>query len=320
MRRRQFILGIPAVVMASPEPAPGRWQRRADMPVARSETPAIVNDGFVYVAGGFDAGAAAHRYDPASDQWEQLADLPIALNHPGIASHHNHVIVAGGYAMDGGSAFRRMWAYNENQDEWEPIGELPEPMGAFGLATIQDDLYLVGGAVRSLNGDPSAATWRWLSREGSWEARAPLANPREHLALVAAQGNLYAIGGRVHGSDSSDLGSAVERYDPVADEWTSIQPLPHPRSGLNGTSICGSVIVAGGETSQKVFDVVQILNIADETWQNLPALPIAVHGAAIASLGSVLFAIGGSRAPGRVQSISSVFAMNVQTERSACLV
>jgi non-specific serine/threonine protein kinase len=317
MQRRQFMLGLPIALVATPLTTGATWKRRTDMPVARSETPAAVLDDLIYVAGGFGAGARADRYDPATDHWEQLADLPVETNHPGIAVSQGQIVVAGGYSMDGASAHQGMWAHRGDANRWEQIGELPEPMGAFGFVAIDGDLYLVGGALDSLNGEPSAAMWRWLSREGQWEVRAPMAHAREHMAVVATGGRIYAVGGREHGRDSDDLGSAVERYDPAADAWESLAPLPHPRSGLNGAAANGGVIIAGGETSRTVFADVDFLPVKSGDWESLPDLPVAVHGVAIAAVGHRLYAIGGSTLAGRVQNVPAVHELNLGTTLDA---
>jgi N-acetylneuraminic acid mutarotase len=318
MQRRQFMLGLPLAMAATPPATRASWVRRADMPVARSETPAAVLDDLVYVAGGFGAGAHADRYDPAANTWTRLADLPVETNHPGIAAFQGQIVVAGGYSMDGASAHQGMWVHRGDADRWETIGELPKPIGAFGFVAVNDELYLVGGALNSLNGDPSAATWRWLPRTGQWEKRAPLSHAREHMAVVGVGGLIYAVGGRAHGRDSDELGSAVERYDPVADAWEVLAPLPHPRSGLNGAAACQSAIAAGGETSRNVFATVQYLTAHSGDWELLPDLPAAAHGVAVAAIGQRLYAIGGSTLAGRVQNVSAVHELNLETALGAC--
>jgi N-acetylneuraminic acid mutarotase len=318
MDRREFLMGLPVLIAGTPEAKSGTWVRRAAMPVARSETPATVLDGKIYVVGGFGAGRRADRYDPATDAWERLADLPAETNHPGIAVLDDRVILAGGYAMDGASAHSGMWAYDPDADAWEVIGELPAAMGAFGLAMVDGDLYLVGGAIGMLGGEPTGSVWRWEPQDGTWEVRAPLTRVREHLAVVAMGGEIYAVGGRAHGKDSDQLGSAVDRYDPVEDKWDSLAPLPHPRSGLNGATVCETVVVIGGETSTRVFDEVQMLGSDGESWASLPDLPGAVHGVAVASVNNRLFAIGGSTLAGRVQNISATYQLDIGTIGGIC--
>jgi len=47
--------------------------------------------------------------------------------------------------------------------------------------------------------------------------------PRESLGLTVLHGNLYAIGGD-NGTD--DEYKSVEAYDPIADVWSNVLPLP----------------------------------------------------------------------------------------------
>src|SRR5688500_2930372 len=113
--RRHFLqgsaaIGLPALI-ATPESA-AAWESRADMPIGRSETPAAVLDGWIYVVGGFGADTAAHRYNPAAGLWEQIADYPLPVNHPGAAVLDGRVLVSGGYSPDGRSAYSEIHAYD----------------------------------------------------------------------------------------------------------------------------------------------------------------------------------------------------------------
>src|SRR5437588_7074291 len=67
----------------------------------------------------------------------------------------------------------------------------------------------------------------------SWNQRASYPIPIIDNA-VAVQGNfLYSFGGR----SSSYVGLPnAYRYDPVADAWTAIAPLPSPRSAASAVS------------------------------------------------------------------------------------
>jgi N-acetylneuraminic acid mutarotase len=306
MQRRQLLAVAGLVLAPRSASAAGGWVQVADMPVSRSEMPATVHDGLIYVAGGFGAGNLAHRYDPETDEWEQIADLPADVNHAGITTFNDQVVVAGGYGPDGSTAHSEIWACSPDGDSWEQIGQLPDKIGAFGFVTATSTLFIVGGATGSLNGEPSAAMWSWDADRSRWEARAPMSHPREHLATVSVDEAIYAIGGRAHGRDDDALGGAAERYDPEEDEWTTLPPMPYPRSGLNGAAVAGSVVVAGGETSGQVFAQVQRFDIGAETWASLPDLPVAVHGVALAALGNALYAIGGSTEAGRIRNVASV--------------
>jgi hypothetical protein len=54
----------------------GAWSEGAPMPTARSEMPAALLDGLIYVPGGFGGEQALEAYDPAADRWHILAPCP----------------------------------------------------------------------------------------------------------------------------------------------------------------------------------------------------------------------------------------------------
>jgi N-acetylneuraminic acid mutarotase len=309
MDRREFLGAFSALWWQTPHSSDAEWTSLSDMPVGRSEMPAATLDGLVYVLGGFGAGRLAHRYDPEGDEWTQLADLRVDTNHLGMAAVEDRIVAAGGYGPDGSTAHDGMWAYQPDRNAWEEIGRLSEPIGAFGLAAVENELYLVGGALDFLGGTPSAKTWHWDTGTGTWEERAPISAAREHLAVVSDGAAIYAIGGRAQGGDERQLGGMLERYDPKADAWELLAPLPVPRSGLNGAALCNGIAVAGGEASTGVFDDVNFYAPAEDAWQALPPLPKAVHGVAIAAAGESLLAIGGSTVAGQVKNVATTVAL-----------
>lgn len=309
LTRRGFLQGSVGLGLATPVAtieSPCGWKQGAEMPIARSETPAVVLDRWIYVVGGFGASTEAHRYDPAADAWERIADYPSPVNHPGMAVVGGRVIVGGGYSGDGRSAYNEIHALDTVNDGWERIGELPMPMGAFGFGVVDDELYLVGGAANHLGGPAQDMLARWISETGAWELLAPLPDPREHLAVVGRDGAVFAIGGRAHGRDDVDLGAEASRYDPAADRWEQLPPLRAARSGLGGASAGNGVVVIGGETSAHLFDNVDFLHLDTMEWQALDPLPVGRHGIAVAATEGRIYAIGGSIEVGRVANVTSV--------------
>src|SRR2546423_14451093 len=55
-----------------------------------------------------------------------------------------------------------------------------------------------------------------------WLSLAPLQTPRQEVAVAAAGGRVYVFGG-ISGDEVLD---SVEEYDPVANRWRFVAPLP----------------------------------------------------------------------------------------------
>jgi hypothetical protein len=72
-----------------------------------------------------------------------------------------------------------------------------------------------------------------------------MAEKRIGLAAAATGGFIYGIGGSPTTSPSSPLAS-VERYDPIADTWVAVAPMPTARSGLAAGAVNGIIYAVGG--------------------------------------------------------------------------
>uniref|UniRef100_A0A8C9Z445 Uncharacterized protein n=1 Tax=Sander lucioperca TaxID=283035 RepID=A0A8C9Z445_SANLU len=73
-----------------------------------------------------------------------------------------------------------------------------------------------------------------------WSQIRPLSEPRCQLQLVSMDGHLYAVGG--------ECLFTVERYDPRADRWSAVAPLPKGSFAVahEATSCGGELFVSGG--------------------------------------------------------------------------
>ena len=285
------------------------WVECAPLTRARSEAPAVAYHGHIYSAGGFTAGTATQRYDPERDDWEEIGNLPERVNHAGMSVWQEQVVLCGGYSDDATTPFDSILGWDVENGAWRQIGTLPEPIGAFGLATIDGALYLAGGATDHLGGPASNRVWMRASGDTGWTSCPPLSVAREHLALIALDGTLVAIGGRATGSDEQVVGAAVEVWDRSSNFWTRGPDLVEPRSGLAGCAIGTSASVAGGETSGAIFDNVNVFDGA--RWNQLPPLPIPVHGLGLAAIDGSLFAVGGSTVSGQIASVANVYRLDV---------
>lgn len=312
---RRAVIASGLASLASPFPVRAEstleWKACASLPVARSEMPATALNGRIYVAGGFGAGNRANVYDPGANAWDDLPDLPFETNHPGITAWKDSILVAGGYSSDGSSAHNGIWRYRSGDEQWVQIGTLPHPMGAFGFATIDLTVFLVGGAIDTLNGHPTDEAWAWNPESDEWTALSPLPRGREHLAMVAREQSLYVAGGRTHGQASPELGEALDIYDSTSGTWSAGAALSPPRSGLNGASVATGIVVAGGETPTEVFTSVNQFDPANGSWIDLPALPTAVHGVAVAGIDNTLFVLGGSKSAGTIDNVNEVWRLEL---------
>ena len=285
--------------------ARGSWTRAASMPTARSEMPAAVLDGRIYVPGGIGSFgrtvAAFEAYDPLEGVWTRLEPLPVGVHHAGVASAAGRLYLMGGYtdlnfSVDNG----RVWAYDPGSDVWAHVSDMPSPRAAHVLVSVEDTIYVVGGV-----GPDARALWAYNPVANSWTIDlSPLPTAREHLTAVAVGGLIYAIAGRWQGR--GNLGT-VEIYDPETDAWTPGPNLPTPRGGLAAAVVNGRIHVGGGEelSTGRTFDTHEIYDPETGAWETGVPMVAPRHGLASAGLDDSWFVIGGATRAG-VQTVASL--------------
>ncbi|XP_040920309.1 kelch repeat and BTB domain-containing protein 11-like [Toxotes jaculatrix] len=142
------------------------------------------------------------------------------------------------------TSHRRVFCLHPETQQWEVLTNLPEeiPAKGSGMCTMYNYLFVAGG-IRAQGEGRSKASDRvfcYNPLTGLWSQIRPLTQPRCQLRLVSMDGYLYAIGG--------ECLFTVERYDPRADRWTPVAPLPKGSFAVahEATSCGGELFVSGG--------------------------------------------------------------------------
>ncbi|XP_041946550.1 kelch domain-containing protein 7A [Alosa sapidissima] len=136
-----------------------------------------------------------------------------------------------------------LYYYDDYKDTWHRQCDIPPEVASVGSAMCTMDNYLfvaVGcqGSDRAMV--PSRKVFCFNPVTSIWREICPMNEARPHCKLVALQGHLYAIGG--------ECLSTVERYDPRADRWTFVAPLPNDTFAVahRATACNGELFVSGG--------------------------------------------------------------------------
>jgi hypothetical protein len=305
-----FEYGEPAACNKVPGRGPeGDWREETALESLRDEARAVtVGDG-VYIVGGLEADdpppgrsvATFERYDLRTRRYEQLPPLPMALNHVGMATHDGDIYVAGGQGEDRGSviATDRAWRYRPEEERWEELAPMAERRGALGLTVAGDRLLAIGGRVdRTFSDEPSvAAVEAYDIAADRWSRVSSLPEPRDHLGATTLDGQVYVFGGRLpDGSPQPRL----DRYNPASGEWTRLADAPVGTSGIDLLPAGDALITAGGERPPdgEVLGGAWSYSVADDRWEDLPALPTPRHGYASVIARDRFYVFGGSTCPG----------------------
>jgi N-acetylneuraminic acid mutarotase len=287
------------------------WESGATMPSARSEMPAALLDGLIYVPGGFGGQSDFAAYDPVADEWQELASLPDGRHHLMTVAHDGYVYAFGGGQGLSFSAMNNAWRYDPVADEWTAVAPLPEPRLAGAAVSLGDYIYLVGGT------GGTDALLRYDPAVDAWTALASLQESREHTAAVVLDGEIVALAGRWAGVGEL---TSVEIYDPAADAWRFGPPMSVARGGFgaavapSGEGEGGRIYVAGGEVltgEREALTSVEVYDPATEQWAGGPDLPVGLHGMPMVAYGGALYVIGGSDWAGMIDNHGRVLVYRV---------
>lgn len=123
-----------------------------------------------------------------------------------------------------------------------------------------------------------------------WQERTALPTARNSLALAAFENQIYAIAGET----AQGVTGVVERYDPVADEWTILGQKPTAVADIGAVVIGGKIYIPGGRTgSGQPTDVLEVYDPNNNTWETHASLPAALSGYAIVGHEGMIYIFGG---------------------------
>jgi N-acetylneuraminic acid mutarotase len=138
---------------------------------------------------------------------------------------------------------------------WKHGAPFPEPDEELYGVTVNGKLYVIGGWN---DGKAGGVNYEYDPATDKWTKKQPMPRPAHHGALAAANGKIYVMGGFVPPADTAlPLGAAWQpianawQYDPVADSWKSLAPLPTKRGSAVAVEAGGKIYTIGGATTME---------------------------------------------------------------------
>jgi len=186
-----------------------------------------------------------------------------------------------------------------------PFPEASEEL--YGIAS-GGRLYVFGGLAPGWK--PKALVFEYDPGRDTWTRKKNMPLPSHHVALAEIGGKIYVVGG----FRLPDSGPAawqpidnVWEYDPAADSWKALAPLPTKRGSANAVVVSGKIYVIGGaglhpgskETvvhptrPHRALDTNEVYDPVTNRWEARSAMPTARNHAAAAAVGSRIYVIGG---------------------------
>jgi N-acetylneuraminic acid mutarotase len=138
---------------------------------------------------------------------------------------------------------------------WKKGAPFPVPDEELYGVAVNGKLYVIGGWD---DGKAGGVNYEYDPATDKWTKRQPMPRAAHHAALAAANGKIYVMGGFVAPAETAlPLGAAWQpidnawQYDPVADTWKSLAPLPTKRGSAVAVEAGGKIYTIGGATTME---------------------------------------------------------------------
>jgi N-acetylneuraminic acid mutarotase len=176
---------------------------------------------------------------------------------------------------------------------WVRLAAVPQANEERQAAVVNGRLYLFGGnpvTVNNVPGPPPGAVWEYDAAGDRWTRKKDMPLPAHHVAVVDQGGRIYVFGGAVQRqagqSNYIPVNNAWE-YDPGADTWKALAPMPSKRIAAVASAVGGKIYVMGGngnyasredmplvgEQPHRVLDTNEEYDPATNTWRTRQTMP-----------------------------------------------
>jgi N-acetylneuraminic acid mutarotase len=131
--------------------------------------------------------------------------------------------------------------------KWQMAKPLPQPLGEIVGAVVGKKWYVMGG-YDGLNVQPQGVVTEYDAAADTWSLKKGMLIPAHHAAAVELDGKIYVFGGFVGRPGTRGWGPIANAlvYDPAADSWKEIAPMPTPRGSAMAVTVGGKIFVIGG--------------------------------------------------------------------------
>jgi peroxiredoxin/N-acetylneuraminic acid mutarotase len=206
---------------------------------------------------------------------------------------------------------------------WKKAAPFPEPDEELYGVAMGGKLYVIGGwgegKARGANYEYDPATDKWTKKKS-------MPRPAHHAALAAYNGKIYVCGGFIPPEQTQiPTGGAWQpiddmwEYDPAADSWKTLAPLPGNRGAAVAVEAGGKIYMIGGVTTVEgskdpfftFFGSCRVLNNNDvydpatNKWESRKPMAVPRNHAFAGAVNGKIYVIGGRTGHGFILSATN---------------
>ncbi len=191
---------------------------------------------------------------------------------------------------------------------WVKLAPFPEPAEELYGVAAGGKLYVFGGLAPGWV--PRGLVFEYDPAANAWAKKRPMALASHHVAVTELNGKIYLFGGFVPPRSGPPAWVPIDNaweYDPAADSWKALAPLPTRRGSPVAAAVGGRIYVIGGASTHpgssepsvhparphRALGTVEEYDPAANTWRTRSPMPTARNHAAIGVVNGKIYVIGG---------------------------
>ena len=200
--------------------------------------------------------------------------------------------------------------FNSNvraQAHWVKLAPFPDPCPELIGAAANGKVYVFGGLLAT---DVKGLVYEYDPATNKWTRKKQMPLPAHHVAAAEYRGKIYLFGGGAQTEPGGGLWVPLNNsweYDPVADSWKALAPMPTPRGSPLGAVVNGKIYVIGGASVHPGAKLVslgptvphrsmptnEVYDPATNKWESRSPMPTSRNHAAIGMVNGKIYILGG---------------------------
>jgi N-acetylneuraminic acid mutarotase len=195
------------------------------------------------------------------------------------------------------------------QGKWMKAAPFPEPGEELLGAAANGKMYVFCGLAPGWK--PIGMVYEYDPATDKWTKKKPMALASHHVAFTEMNGKIYAFGGFVPPESGPPAWVPINNaweYDPAADTWKALAPMPTKRGSPVAVAVDGKIYVIGGATTPPnqpdvtavhparphvVLGTVEEYDPATNTWRARTSMPTPRNHAVGGAVNGKVYVIGG---------------------------
>lgn len=231
--------------------------------------------------------------------WSSKSVMPTARGwlSPSACVLNNKIYVIGG-TPDDVSTTNKVEAYDPISDTWTEKQPITVARWGHSSNVVDGKIYVMGGC--ALTGPALSSIEVYYPGEDKWETiDGGMPEGRMGFGSCVVNGKIYVIGGCTEEPTGNTALAKMNVYDPVSNTWTSLAPMPQPRTYLSASAVGNKIYAVGGtevvpwEGLKSIFEY----DILTDTWRTKKELITGRWAVSSCSYDNMIFCIGGLTNP-----------------------